>query len=234
MNSNFRPILGCFTIIGVIFTILGVIVAIVALFKPAAITVVLQGILPEPTPVIIVVPSPTPVLAKRPAPTNTPEPSSTPTRIPLSTNTPTPTLTNTAIPTPTPIPNTPPGAVLNLGQTWRAAPMELTAIEFKAAGWNDCPTFYFKFYNGSEHDIFLTIRPEKFTMVDNLGRIYEATDTGTSLGGSGDYEVKRGDFLNFFVWFHESVTSEEITSLTIIANKVSSISNAKWQVEIFH
>lgn len=221
MNSNFKPILGCFTIIGVIFTILGVIVAIVALFKPAAITVVLQGILPEPTPVIVVVPSPTPT--RQLGPTNTP------------------TLPPTPIPTATPVLDTPEGTILEVGEKWKqeGVALSLDKIEFEPP--NKFRAF-FTFYNNTDHELILTVKEDFFLAVDNIGNKWrlvwpqilpwvgpavrsEFSEIVESGGKHGGWRVTFGG---------GDLTRPELSEIIVIVDGISKIKNARWRIPVYH
>ena len=233
MNSNFKPILGCFTIIGVIFTILGVIVAIVALFKPAAITVVLQGILPEPTPVIVVVPSPTPV--RQLGPTNTPGPSPTPTHIPIPAET--PILTSAPAPTltPTPIPDTPEGTILEIGETWRTGGVLLTLKNATLGAGAFGPTLSLKFLviNETPHLITFSYHQENdISVVDNLGHVYTVF-YGPAKHVGGDAILQRGDSCEIGETWGGPFTDPGVTEIIVTAS-FSRIKNAKWRIPVYH
>ena len=244
MNDSFKSVLGCFTIIGVIFTILGAIVAIVALFKPTAITVVLQDILPEPTPVIVVVPSPTP--AKQLGPTNTPRPSLTPIHTPIPTETPiptstptlTPTPTNTAIPTFTPTStlmptNTAFGSVLRMGETWYQDGISLTF-----ENWNK-RELTFAIRNNTDGLLYTQLEKDRFRLVNENGESlipYWHVLSGFGQEGNVLYntELMPGETYTLKAIFSGEPNLGVWTHFIVLVEEASRVRNARWRVDIPH
>ena len=87
-DGAFNRMVGCFSIVGVVFTIFSVIIGIVGLFYQRPLRIFVQHLLSTPTPVVITMPTPEPL------PTYTPYPTQTPAII-----------VATATPLPTPEPN---------------------------------------------------------------------------------------------------------------------------------
>jgi len=239
MDNGFRRIIGFFSIIGVIFTILGAIVAIVALFKPTAITVVLQDLFPEATPVVVVAfPSstsrassgePSPILTL----TETPSP------IPSPTPTETPRPTYTPIPSPTPILNTEPGSILDVSQRWRVDGAELALNRYELV-----PEFIrpiFTFYNNTTNDLIIRFaRDDRSQIVaeDNLGRTYAYDLARWANGDRVMEEVIEGDSRIEFpvtLWpdGQFNLADPQINEI-VITISFSKIKEARWRIPVHH
>lgn len=59
--GRFQILVGCFSVVGAIFTVVTAIIAIIALFYPRQLAVIVQDILPTATPIVITLPTQTPI-----------------------------------------------------------------------------------------------------------------------------------------------------------------------------
>jgi hypothetical protein len=203
--------------------------------------------LPTDTPV------PEPTSTATSAPTPLPPPA-TPTPVP-----PTPTLivvppTLTPIPQPTSIPNTPPGTVLNQGDTWYADGVELRLAEaiYDPTGSNigrSCYVVRFEMRNRSASPIYFSMDSDQFWITDNLGQRYEMKGRFSphpycSVEGYGppiEIAIKPGQKFDYnwldggwCMQFYVPVADSNINMLTVHVANLSRIAKAEWQIPIVH
>ncbi|MGA9351345.1 MAG: hypothetical protein WBW48_21415 [Anaerolineae bacterium] len=244
MDNRSQTIIGCFSIIGVIFTIVGVIIAILALVSPQRIVVVLQHILPEATPVVITVMStPAPTLGAKPGPTltvlqlaSTPSPTSFP-----STSTPTsmPRPTDTPPPTATPRSNTPLGSVLKPGEPWTqdgfSLTLHLNEIE------PDFLSFNVFGENQTGQEILVKIQPQNFIAINSLGQHggldWMETERRGGIANFGTKKLAAGESIVILSpgLFHGlDLGNPKVEYVTISIHDLSRVSKASWRIEIPH
>lgn len=188
---------------------------------------------PTPTPIVVVVtatPQDTPTLAP---PTPTPVPTNTP--VP-----PTPTL----LPTPTVPSNTPPGSILEVGESWQQNDIRLKLEEVSFSP--DCLRLHFNLYNDTNHTIVTVINEENFSVVDNLGQRWRFSSFGFCYYGCTDYTEEIEDTIEagehfktegcdtWKVAFYGSVTDTRVDEVIVTVDGLSQISNAKWRIPIYH
>lgn len=208
---------------------------------------------PLPRSTSIVAPTVVPTLrltdTPLPRPTSTVVPTAVPTLRPTNTLSPKPTSTETPIPSPTPIPDTPPGTILEVGQAWRQGGLELRLTE---AGFlpNIIIVQCFLANVGTTQRV-LQYGQDNFSAVDNRGR---RVDTGGVTWGDGPRVahdctlrteiMKPGDSKWVYIpcaWpnyegvaLAVDVADTTITEIVITASGISSINNARWRIPIHH
>jgi DNA-binding CsgD family transcriptional regulator len=169
-------------------------------------------------------------------PSPTPEPTYTP--VPP---TPTPIPTDTPIPTPTVPPDTPPGSVLEVGDSWRQNGVRLKLIETNLS--SECVSFSFDFYNETNHQMVVEIDPEAFSVRDNLGQQWELVSISdwTICDTRGIYVEKQSETVDpgdnygaHWFGFKGPVTDSRVNEVVITVEKISQISNARWRVPIYN
>jgi hypothetical protein len=160
----------------------------------------------------------------------------------------------TPTPTSTPIPDTPPGTILEFGQTWRQAELELTLTN---SGWGSSGDwmdqgggmFTFILTNLAPYDRSFHLSSDNFSAVDNLGRVVplipvqnmrisEHCPPRTVKLRAGEtkhlvYELRCPDLSPFALIPRIDAGDSSITEIVISAS-VSSISNARWRIRIYH
>lgn len=244
IDRAFGTLVGCAQIIGTVIGVIALIVAFLSLawaitHQEAAIQVV-QLVSGEPTvtPMITTLPTGTPLPTYTPYPTHTPYPTYTPHIVPTPEPTealpiPTPVVvTATPTPKPTEPPETPPGSVLSVGETWRQGGVSLTLDEVRLE-----PTYvrvYFTLRNESDHRILGSFGLPNIRIEDNLGNVFTAWHQNMSWDfnleqkdtfklGSGDYTQYNGNLAN-----------KAVEWVLISVNDVSDIQNARWKVSVYH
>ncbi len=174
------------------------------------------------------------------------------------TNTPQPAPTNTFVPTPipteTPLPDTTPGTILEFGQTWRQGGLELTMTTSRwgtSGEWMDegGGVFTFILTNLEPYDRSFRLSSENFSAVDNFGRTvpiipkqngnideYCPSRTVKLLAQQTFdlvYELRCSGDPAFALTPRIDAGDTSITEL-IVSVSVSSISNARWRIKIYH
>ena len=228
---------------------------------PTPMVIVVTATAPQPTADVITPDTPMPTSV---APTNTPTrkptnaptlkpPTNTPTSRPTATrpptNTPRPEPTDTPMP-PTPVPtvppNTQPGTILEMGETWYQDGVSMKVVR----GVIDPDWYYgdiyfeFEVTNGTGHEILLTYDTENLSLVDNLGQQWELK------GFSNHSWWCKGPFViplapgqthstrnickdgGYRLYFKGDIANPSVTELIITADGISSISNARWRFRI--
>ncbi len=156
-----------------------------------------------------------------------------------------------SIPSPTPLLDTPPGTVLEVGQTWRQGGLELTLVSFqmdvgsiyhnKGLGMHVC----FKLTNRRPSDLTLRYSSENFMAQDNLGRrlklygcMYGCSEWAEVTGIVHSGETVAFGLLGLDDWtcpYIEVDTSDPaITEVVITISNISRISQARWRIPIEH
>lgn len=153
------------------------------------------------------------------------------------------TSTNTPIPLPTALPDTPPGSILEVGQTWRQGEVEVTLTDVIIKV--DSIFFQLKFASNKPYDISIRYSSNDFTASDNRGRSlkvrafddhlnyiwYEcsAITKRVPSGQSTDLKCDRD-------WFGVTVDTAEatVTEIVFAVLNISSINNARWRIPIYH
>jgi len=186
--------------------------------------------MPTSTPTITVVSS---------SPTFTATPTATPT--PTSTNSPTPLPTDTPLPTipppPTAIPNTQPGSVLGLQETWVQEGLELTLNDYTVDG--DKLIWHFIVRNNTGTDLLVDLRVSDITMSDNLGANYgpPCTDLDSISGRlchDWSQSLKSGGMDRVFVSYHRTnfIANTQASGFTLHIARMSRITDAQWFLQI--
>lgn len=173
------------------------------------------------------------------SPTYTPLPSPTNTKIANSTSTP--------IPPPTAIPDTTPGTILELGDTWQQGGLALTLIK-REFGSNKVSWVAFRLNNLQSKDRVVQISRSSFTAIDNTGR--KLLVGGGNFGmdvepflGCDSYSIVLAANSSMGIQFQCSYSIGDIaigtklddpsqTDIIIIVSGISSINNARWHLEI--
>lgn len=176
------------------------------------------------------------------------------------TDTPQPVPTGTFVPTPipteTPLPDTPPGTILDIGQTWRQEGFELVMGQAEEWGYGmdkGLSPYSFNLTNLQPYDRSFRVYLENFSAIDNRGVkvdvipdyqnviVYPNCTPGTVvvpanstvrlesfLECSTNWGPRNPDVLRFVVDLGDTSISEVIVSVSM-----SSI-NARWRIEIHH
>jgi hypothetical protein len=178
-------------------------------------------------------PAPTPTLASSidtPTPTLAPP---TPTPVPA-------TATPTPIPSPTMRSNTPPGSVLNVGETWAQDGVVVTLTEVEYGSTFNYPgqtLVHFRLLNETPDQVLFTLDCVEWHVSDNLGNRYRCDEIGTR-GGSGyerlDLQVDSQDTQVFVVRVDGIPYDSAITSMSLLADTISRITNAAWTWAVHH
>jgi len=172
-----------------------------------------------------------------------PEPSPTksePTPIPMS----------TPIPTRVVLQDTPAGTILDVGQTWRQSGVELTLLEIELHPTRD--DYYgqvytsWRFANNTPNEIILSYSYQNFSANDNLGNRLKILGFYNESFWCDDYSLvmKSGDIFDFskmcpVVGGYQlpvvvNLSNKQISEIIVTATGISSISDAKWRIPIFH
>lgn len=187
---------------------------------------------PEPTPTPIVV-----VVTATPQDTPTPVP---PTLAPAPTNTPVP-------PAPTVPKDTPPGSILEVGESWRQNGVRLKLEEVRFFPNSECLTLAFNLFNETDHEIIVTIEEQDFYAEDNLGRrwqLFTLTASGvwcqkgwisdlTDIVAAGD-RFRTTGYDYWKVAFSGFLTDTNVDQVIVTVDGLSQIANAKWRIPIYH
>ena len=200
--------------------------------RPAA----MATVAPENTPTLLP-PSPTPEPTDTPIP---PSPTPAPSATPSPTLTPLPTATSTPLP-PTEPPDTPPGSMLEVGDSWRQNGVRLKLKETNLSP--KCVSFLFDFYNDTDHQMVVKIDPDAFSVQDNRGQRWTLTsisdwiicDTREIYIDEQSETVDPGDnYGAHWFGFLGATTDERVNEVIITVGKMSQIDNARWRVPIYN
>lgn len=204
-----------------------------------AVAMITQAPLPTYT-----VPPPLPTYT--PPPTYTPRPTLTP--VPTEAEI-IPTPTETPIPEPTALPDSQPGSILDVGQTWRQGEMEMRLVDARI--YPELVWARFNLRNNGTAPKVIRYGPENFSGQDNRGKRLEAGGVDQYFG----YHVQKGCdsrvitldpqasesiALNCSAGNDEGVTfgadysDPTLTEIIITVSGISSIQNAAWRVPIGH
>jgi hypothetical protein len=194
-----------------------------------------------------------PLLSPTYSPTSTDSPA--PTDTPLPTNTPMPpTPTNTSAPTatpepPTPTPGTPPGTILEVGQTWFQDGWELRLNSFDIGASISFPSF--KLTNTSQDKRSTRYSVDNVTAIDNRGRKLPVGGVSENFGA---YQCNNnavvplvmdpGESTSIYIPCSQGTfgdmsvvadtTDPGLTEIIIKVDGISGIQNARWHVSIKH
>jgi hypothetical protein len=232
---------------GKVIVILGVVASIIAIFTFITGVVSIRDFFDTPQQPV-----------DNPPPTNFNQPEST-VALPL-TDTPQPISTNTFAPTSIPaeasLPDTAPGTILEFGQTWRQGGLELTMTESGWGGngdWMDegGGVFTFILTNLEPNDRSFRFSSDNFSAVDNFGRSvpiipkqnisineYCPSDTvqlpaNQTIDLVYELRCSQNKDMAFALTPRIDAGDTSITEI-IVSISVSSISNAKWRIKIYH
>lgn len=146
-------------------------------------------------------------------------------------------------PTATPMTDTPPGTILEGGQTWRQGGAEITVQNVELT--TDQIHFDLAFTNHKPQDIFVKYSLDSYTVIDNLGRRSQVpgSEIGYNCGGfrwnientiavPRDATVKLSPCQNIYALV--DVGNPNVTEIIITISGVSSISKARWRIPIYH
>jgi hypothetical protein len=144
------------------------------------------------------------------------------------------------IPPPTPKPeNTPPGSVLNPGETWKQDGAELTLVEARFEP--DTIFIDWQFKNNTRQSLAVKYDESNFTVQDSLGRKLQTR--GFSIGsticqGSANSVLQPQDTIKNKgcegVPFNIEIdlSNNQVTDVTITATNISRIARAQWKVPL--
>jgi len=178
-------------------------------------------------------------------PTYTPDPMATstlvpPTPTPAPTDTPVPP-TPTLVPTPTVPRNTPPGSILEVGESWRQNDVRLKLKEPYLS--SNCVAGLFDFYNDTDHQIVAVMDLDEIYAEDNLGQRWPLVSISdwTICDTRGIYTEDQIETVNpddnfgaHWIGFKGPATDTRVTELIVTFTSMSQISNAKWRIPIYH
>lgn len=194
---------------------------------------------PQPTPTseeVVVVVTATPQDTPTPAP---------PTPTPAPTDTPVPP-TPTSMPTATVPEDTPPGSILEEGESWQQNNVRLRLDKVKLDAPRECVTLMFNLFNDTDHTIVVTINSQNFSVVDNLDRKWRFSSIGfCTYGCSGrDEEIvdtveasERFRTEGCDTWkasFNAFLTDTNVNEIIVTVDGLPEISNARWRIPIYN
>ncbi|MBC8252806.1 MAG: hypothetical protein H8E35_02100 [Ardenticatenia bacterium] len=232
-ESWINPLIGCFSIIGVIFTILGFIVAVLTIFYPQPIYIFLEAIFPTLTAPASVVLKPTPVITL----------SLTPTQVPA---TPTPITANEQ--------NPPPGTTVPAGQPISKGGISIILRKsIKTSGYCT-PNFGLSFTikNSSREQKFISYKPSFFRGTDDLGNQYfpavcagygqkeEHLDNikqfpiepGESLVLKADISSWHSPMIPLYIPFFQGSIPPDAKFIIITIDKFAGMENLMWRYDL--
>jgi hypothetical protein len=150
------------------------------------------------------------------------------------------------------VPDTPPGTILEVGQTWRQGGIELRldkgevmiGDEYREHG--PGVLIGFSLTNRKPQQITFQITQEDFFASDNRGRQLQVGKVNPFYGyyfappmddipinlQSGEHIELYYDYDAFFV--RDDITDPSVTEIIIGATGISGIDNARWRIPIFH
>jgi hypothetical protein len=184
-------------------------------------------------------------------------PTSVPTEVLIDTPVPEPSTTPEEPPTLTPLPDTPPGSILQSGETWREGGLELKLTSYDIMKGHSAGGgflwLHFDLTNSGSTERLVRFGPENFSAVDNQGRRlatggiawtfdpYANTTchTKTVVMKPGDHAqlyINPCDFAGQYdgVGVDFNIGDNSITAITVQATGISSLNNARWSVSINH
>jgi DnaJ domain len=145
--------------------------------------------------------------------------------------------------TPTPPPDTPPGTLLEVGSPWKQDGFELslTAADLRADGL----AVHFQFSNRRPNQIITRYTVgETITVIDNRGRRF-ATDHFNDGAAINHWDANAaGDTISLTLASNQSLgpwgnwngdmASPSVTEVIVTVNGISSITNARWRIPVYH
>lgn len=162
----------------------------------------------------------------------------------------------TAIPSSVPNPDTPPGTILEVGQSWRQGALELQLVEKEfysvEYGWL---TLSFKLRNLGAQERVINYSLENFTAVDNLGRPLKVGAVGnwtftqdcpknTAVVPSNDViylSAGTCQLPDSFTWsigetmaMEVNLSDQSLQEILVGVSGISSINGAQWRIPINH
>lgn len=173
-----------------------------------------------------------------------PQPTDTPTMV-------VPTATPAPPPAPTPLADTPPGTILEVGQTWHQRGAEVTLRDPSPhTYWVGFQTkvglsFKLNFTNRKPQDISIGYSAENsFTASDNRGSYLKFSDVWPGVDaspcGQQDRIVQTGQTINLgcrdysLILVYADVSNPAVTEVIFTVSDISSINNARWRIPIYH
>jgi hypothetical protein len=166
-----------------------------------------------------------------------PDPTRTPTVSYAAEPTDIPPLTPTIPPTPTDLPNTTPGSVLEVGQTWEQDGLKLVLTSYDVHV--DGIFWYFDVFNDTGTDLLLDLEVTDINMIDSRGIEWgpPCTDLDSINGRlcrNWSGEVRSGGSDDFWISYRRTnaMQDTEIKAFTLHITRLSRISDAKWFVQI--
>ena len=142
----------------------------------------------------------------------------------------------TQSPSPSASGDTPPGTILEVGQTWRQDGLELNLTRVDL--YTDGIAFHFKLTNQRTIvTVFRFVSGDTFTVTDNDQRRLALDDAGRistfTLDPSASADLGH-DCCPAFEYARTDTTQSDVTNLVITVNGISSITNARWHFPIHH
>lgn len=164
---------------------------------------------------------------------------------------PSPIPTATPIPAPTPIPDTVPGTILEVGQTWRQGGLELRLIESELSIEGERGPgvlLWFRLTSLRPQSIPVRFSSENFSAANNRGQrlqlcytnLYERCFSWNPLTvvlGSGDgiyLPSGNNDTGSHRIFVRSDIVDPAMTEIMVTVSGISSISNARWRIPIYH
>ena len=146
--------------------------------------------------------------------------------------------TETPIPPPTPVPDTRPGTILEVDQTWYQNGKSLTlnkaTLTRYAVANSEAVNAEWIFSNTSTHDISTKITEDNFNANNNIGKGVTYKRFYNLPNGNGSTVVLApGESIEFSIdlWIEYSDPSVDRVTITV---SLSDIQNARWDMPIYH
>lgn len=134
--------------------------------------------------------------------------------------------TPTSATPPTPVPDTAPGTILQVGETWSQGGLSLSLVSAEISGDGIYPKFIWA--NNTSNTVVTQVGERTFRLVTN-------NNIDLRLGGwsEGSESINPGEEKDY--WYHYSgdLGNPSTTEIIAIAN-ISRIANARWRIRVYH
>ena len=202
---------------------------------PTATPTITPGPNPTPLPTPTSTPTTTPTNTPTPAPTATPTPTPTNTSTPTPTNTRTRRPTATQTPTETPIPNTPPGTILVMRETWTQGNLALTLTDAIVLPPYKALQLRFSIVNISDREFMIDILKDSFYVYPDTGEEWQPSSVHL-VGLPKDHRdvmLKPSQPFEFEYFFGDRPLPLGVSKFTVHVKNISDvIKDARWEVPI--
>ena len=204
---------------------------------PTATLTITPGPSPTPPPTATNTPTTTPTKTPTPAPTATPTPTPTKTSTPTPTNTRTKRPTATQTPTETPIPNTPPGTILVMRETWTQGNLALTLTDaIVLPNSYDALQLRFSIVNISDRKFMIDVLKDSFYVYPDTGEEWQPSwqgACGVSQKDHRDVMLKPSQPFEFEYFFGRRPLPHGVSKFTVHVKNISDvIKDARWEIPI--